>query len=296
MLENTRYFVKVVQLGSFTKAAQVLGLPKSTVSRAVQSLENESGTKLLLRTTRSVSLTSAGRAFFDACVAPLLTLEDAQKSLKGQDSIISGRVKITAPEDLGAFVVSPTIAMLSRLHPKLSFEVHYTNEMVDLVRDGYDFAVRVGKLHSSSFKVRKAGVIQLVLVANENYLKTAPRIEHPNQLIQQSCITLNIPTVIPKWTIARGAEKSMDASITPRFVCNQMTAIVKIALESGGIGFVPKYLVDDHIQSGRLVRVLPEWSQNQFQVSVVIPSASASSARIKICTDAIVSGLSKALT
>src|SRR4051812_36061970 len=108
-LELTRYFVKVVQNGSFSRAADLLKLPKSTVSKAITRLEHDTGTKLLLRTTRSLTLTAAGRAFYDTCLGPVHILEDAQKSLYGQDSILSGTLKITAPEDLGAHVISPAV-------------------------------------------------------------------------------------------------------------------------------------------------------------------------------------------
>ena len=98
-IELVRIFVKVVKLGSFTKAADLLGIPKSSVSKGLARLENESGTKLLLRTTRSQTLTAAGKVFYDTCVGPIQTIEDAQRSLSGNDSLLTGNLKITAPED-----------------------------------------------------------------------------------------------------------------------------------------------------------------------------------------------------
>jgi DNA-binding transcriptional LysR family regulator len=294
MLENTRLFVKVVQFGSFSKAAAALKMPKSTVSRAIRSLEIDTGTKLLLRTTRSLSLTSAGQAFFDTCLAPLQTLEEAGKSLRGQDSIIAGKIKLTAPEDLGAYVISPTLARLCKRHPKLIFEVNYSNEVIDLVRDGYDLAIRIGKLAPSTHKVRKAGIISLVMVASPEYLKAAPPLNHPDDLINQFCLTLNLASVIPRWVLASG-KKSVSALIKPVVICNQMTALVRMAREGAGIGLVPKYLIHEQLRSGNLVHVLPEWHQTQYPVSIVSPSASANSARLKLCSDLLLQEIAMAL-
>jgi LysR family transcriptional regulator for bpeEF and oprC len=294
MLENTRIFIKVVQFGSFSKAAAALKMPKSTVSRAISSLEIDTGTKLLLRTTRSLSLTAAGQAFFDACLTPLQTLEEAEKSLRGQDSIIAGKIKLTAPEDLGAYVVSPTLARLCQRHPKLVFEVNYSNEVVDLVRDGYDLAIRIGKLAPSTHKVRKAGIISLIMVASPEYLETSPELNHPQDLVKHPCLTLNLASVIPRWVLNSG-KKSVSALIKPVVICNQMTSLVRMAREGAGIGLVPKYLTHEDTRSGALVHVLPDWSQAHYPVSVVSPSASAGSARLKLCSDLLIEELTSAL-
>lgn len=129
-IELTRIFVKVIQHGSFSKAADSLKIPKSTVSKAISRLERETGTKLLLRTTRSQTLTASGRAFYETCLEPLQILEDAQKSLFGKDAIIAGKIRITAPEDLGTHVIAPIIGELSQSYDKLFFELLYLNKVV----------------------------------------------------------------------------------------------------------------------------------------------------------------------
>src|SRR6266566_5612916 len=187
-LEPTRIFVKVVQQGSFSRAAELLKLPKSTVSRAVSRLETESGTKLLLRTTRSLTLTASGRAFYESCVGPIHALEDARKSLDGQDSIVVGTIRITAPEDFGTLVVSPAIGKLAKEHTGLVFEMHYTEKFVDLIKDGYDLAVRLGKLSPSRLKVRRFGEVAIIAVAAPEYLKQRPAIKKPQDLAMHDCM------------------------------------------------------------------------------------------------------------
>ena len=128
-LELTQIFVKVVQQGSFTKAANLLGLPKSTVSKAISQLEAITNAKLLLRTTRQQSLTEAGRRYFDECVGPIQALEEAQKNIYDVDSQPMGLIKMTAPEDVGTHILSPIIGVLSRTNPKLNFQLELTSKV-----------------------------------------------------------------------------------------------------------------------------------------------------------------------
>lgn len=196
--------------------------------------------------------------------------------------MIAGKIKLTAPEDLGAHVISPTLAHLAIEHPQLSFEIHYSNDVIDLVRDGYDIAVRIGKLNPSSFKAKRVGVISLVMVASPEYLKQASAPKHPDDLIEHACLTLNLATVVPRWILTDG-KSSATASIRPRMICNQMTSLVRLALSGAGIALVPKYLVKNALEQKELVHILPTWYQNQYPVSLVLPLASHNAARLKLC-------------
>lgn len=293
-LELTRIFVKVVQNGSFSRAAALLKLPKSTVSKAISRLESETGTKLMIRTTRSLSLTAAGRAFFDVSSGPVQILEDAQKSLHGGDSLLSGLIRMTAPEDLGAYVLASAIANLTLQHPKLNFEMHYTNEVVDLVKDGFDLAVRIGSLPESSFKARRVGEVVLIMVATPTYLSGKPKIRHPADLKQFACLTYS-GQEFRKWNLRSAKEKS-QVTIVPRILSNQMSSLLNTALAHGGIALVPSYLCHKEIKEGRLVRVLPEWSSAGLTVSLVSPLAPSSSVKLKITTDQILKSMQSVLS
>ena len=143
-IQLIHYFVKIVKHGSFTKAADVLKIPKSTLSKAVSKLEKETGTKLLVRSTRKQTLTAAGRSFYEACHGSVQTIDAAQKTLYGFDRVISGTIKITVPEDFEIFLLSASIQRLCDAYPKLKIVIRSTNDVVDLVGDGFDFAVRIG--------------------------------------------------------------------------------------------------------------------------------------------------------
>lgn len=283
-LDDTRIFVKVVQLGSFSKAAGVLKLPKSTVSRTVSRLEAESGTKLLMRTTRSLTLTAAGRAFFEASAGPLQVLEDARKTLHDRDSVLSGVVRITAPEDLGSSAVSACLGALSKDHPGLNFELHYTDDVVDLVKEGFDIAIRLGKLAPSSFKTTRLGEVTLVLVASPAYLKKNPKIKSPADLRGHATLSYAFQAANPRWTM-RSNGRAETVSVSPRIVSNQMTSLLAMAVENAGIAYVPHYLCRGHLERGDLVRVLPDWAGVDFPVSLVMPAATGTSARLKLVAE-----------
>jgi LysR family transcriptional regulator, regulator for bpeEF and oprC len=293
-LDLIRIFVKVIQNGSFSKAAELLKLPKSTVSKAVSRFERETGTRLLVRTTRSLTLTAAGRAFYEASLGPVQTLEDARKSLHGHDSRLTGHVRITAPEDLGSAVIAPTIAVLINKHPGLSFELHYTNQVIDLVKEGFDLGVRVGKLGESSLKIKRGGEITLVLVASPTYLKGREKINSPQDLTTHRCLSLSIQSLETRWTL-RSAKGTVHIPIKAKISSNQMSSLLQMAIGNGGIALVPLYLAKADLESKKLVRILPDWASPGIPVSILSPLASTSSARLKATIEEIAASLQKAL-
>ncbi len=293
-LELTRLFVKVVQYGSFSRAAESLRMPKSTVSKGISRLESETGTKLLIRTTRSLRLTAAGRAFFDSCLGPMQTLEEAQKSLCGQDQILSGLVRLTAPEDLGNEVLAPSIGELSRRHPGLTFELLCTDKVVDLVRDGFDFAIRLGRLRASGLKAKKIGELSLVLVASPAYLRAKPKIHRPADLVEHECLSLTVGSHSGKWVLRNG-RATETVAIKVRIGSNQMSSLMRAALAGAGVALVPSFLCRGEIEAGRLQRVLPDWASPGLSVSLISPLASASTARLKVTGDFIFSAVKQAL-
>lgn len=292
-LDLTRIFVKVIQNGSFSRAADLLKVPKSTISKAISRLERESGTRLLVRTTRSLSLTSAGRVFYDASLGAIQTLEDAQKALYGGDSLLIGKVRITASEDLGSYVIAPAIAQLANRHPQLSFELQYTDEVIDLVKDGFDVAVRIGRLSESSFKVKRAGEVTLIAVASAKYFASQQKIRQPKDLTAVNCLTYS-DQAFRRWTL-RSSKGTVHIPVNARISSNQMSSLLKMALVDGGVALVPQFLCEKELESGKLIRVLPEWSSPGLPVSIVTPQAPTSSVRLKMTVDQIFTALHETL-
>ncbi len=286
-IELTRLFVKVVQHGSYTKAAEFLRMPKSTISKAITKLEADTGTKLLLRTTRSQTLTAAGRAFYATCLGPIQVLEDAQKSLYGQDNRVAGKIKLSAPEDLGNRIITPALSRLCRKYPQLEFETHFTNEIVDLVKDGYDLGIRIGELSESGLKQKKLGHMEMITVASAGFLERTGAIIEPKDLEEVDGIVLTNTGLGSRWVL-KNEKKTSTVTLRPRILCNQMSSIITAAIHGAGVALVPSYLVVDRIADGVLIRVLPDWCGPRFPVSVVSPVSMSSSSRLQLLTTEIV--------
>lgn len=294
MIELIQSFIKVVQFGSFSRAAENLQVPKSTLSKAVSKLEKQTNSILLIRTTRSLSLTPAGKVFFESCVGPLQKIEEAHKSLYGQKDDLAGLIRLTAPEDLGTEVIAPLIADLMREHPRLSFDLNYSDEVLDLVRDGYDLAVRIGKLSESRLKAKTIGEVNMSLVASIHYLKENPRLRHPSDLENHQCLSMKVYANQQRWLL-QSKKGSYSVKIKPRVICNQMNSLLQIAIAGGGVALVPTFLCHRPVDEKKLVYVLPEWKHAGAVVSLVSPFATQSSARLKIVAEKIIAETRKSL-
>ena len=292
-LESTRVFVKVVQQGSFSKAAAILKHPTSTMSRIVSRLENDIDTKLLLRTTRSITLTPAGRELYERVAGHIEAIEEARKSVEGSDSSSKGRIRITATEDLGAFVVTPILGRIIKKYPELSFDIYYTNEVLDLVKEGYDLALRIGHLNPSRFKSVRLGQLSLVAVASPTYLESRNKIKKPKDLTDHNCLIFGSSSDVNKWQFHSKNEKAKVA-IRPHSTANQMQSLVTLAATHAGVAFVPYFSCKREIKDGSLVRVLSDWSIATYEVHLVSPNISGMPTRVKKVADEI-SGSTKAI-
>ncbi|MCM2348655.1 MAG: LysR family transcriptional regulator [Bacteriovoracaceae bacterium] len=290
-IELSRIFVKVIQHRSFSSAAEILKLPKSSVSRAISRLELESGTKLIIRTTRSLNLTEAGREFYEACLPAVLMLEEAQRNLEGKDKTISGTIKITAPEDLGIWVISPVIAELSLKHPTLNFEFSFTDSVVDIIKEGFDIAIRLGKRIDSGLKLTQTGDVVLIAVASPKYLAKNEKIKHPNDLKEHTFLS---HFWSKQWTM-KSVKAVVNVPIKTKITGNNMISIMNMSIAGCGIAFVPRYLCDSHLKLGKLVHVLPEWKSLPISASIITPVSPSSSLKLKTTVTAIQKALNEAL-
>jgi len=292
-IQLIHYFVKIVKYGSFTKAAELLKVTKSTLSKAVTKLERETGTKLLIRSTRKQTLTSAGRNFYKACLDPIQSIEDAEKSLYGLDSVISGTIKITVPEDFEIFLLSSCIQTLCENYPDLKIVIKSTNDVVDLIGEGFDFAVRIGPLEESNLKVRTIGYIKLATVVSKQYLDKI-ELYSPSDLVNVRSIGLISNKPYQVWSLMKDKKKEVvKTQLTVE--TNQITSVYKLTLSGAGVSILPTFLCQEDINAGRLVRVLQEWEYMEVPVSLVSPLSTINSVRLKVVSNEIVNALRSAL-
>lgn len=258
-LNLVRAFVGVHETGSFSGAASRLGVPRSTVSRAVAALEEATGALLFHRTTRKVTTSAAGLALFDRVAPSLATLEASLADLPETAPAPSGTLRLTTSVDLGATVVAEAVARFTARYPDTRVEVQLGAAVVDLVRDGFDLALRhaAGPLRDSSLVARKLGAVAFALYAAPTYLvrRGAPR--GLAELAEHEAVTL------------RGARELPLSGA--RTVCDDKFFARELLRAGAGIGVLPTYLADADVLAGTLVRVLPRWELRRGAVFLVRP-------------------------
>jgi DNA-binding transcriptional LysR family regulator len=283
-LNRLAAFAAVVETGSFTAAAERLGLTKSMVSLHVSRLEKELGITLLTRTTRKVTPTEAGAAFHADCGPVLREMEAAIARIGGKAEAPSGTLKLTAPDDYGAAVIVPALAAFRRRHPEVRVEFHGTDAVVDLVGEGYDLGIRVGWLRESSLRATRLAGFEQYVTAAPAYLRVAGTPKHPRDLASHAWIAMS--TLRSAWTwhfTSRG--KTQTVRIAPAITTNSSGALRAFLREGSGMGILPDYMLEGEIAAGRLVRLLPGWSLPQGGVHAVYPNTRYTSAKVRAFVD-----------
>ena len=264
-------FVAVAETRSFSAAARRLEMPKSSVSRGVSSLEEHLGVRLLHRTTRQVTLSTAGTALFDQ-VAPLLgALEKSVTGMPELEQEPSGELRVTAAVDFGTTVLAELASRFMVRHPAVQVRVNVTNRVVDLVAEGFDlgFRISMAPLKDSSLMARKASPLGMQLFASPTYLarRGAPRT--PHELASHEWV------VFGGYQLLRleGPDGATEIEVRGRLICDD-TSFAQAAVRAGvGIGVLPSFLAEADLAAGRLVRVLPEWKMRAGHHWIVWPGA-----------------------
>ena len=270
-LNRLTYFAAVVEAGSFTRAAGRLGVTKAVVSQQVARLEEEVGATLLLRTTRKLALTDAGRRLHARCVVILRESAEALDELAEGAAEPGGALRITVPFDYGAAVVIPVVATFARAHPRCSVEVILSDRIVDL--HTVDLAIRVGWLRDSSHVARRIGVMEQYLVCSRELAGEVARAREPEDLTGLPFVanaSLAEPTV---WHFSHPRRGRRTARLPARITVDATTAVHAAVLAGGGLSVLPDYAVAADLAAGRLVRVLPEWKLRSGGIFVLLPAA-----------------------
>lgn len=264
-------FVRVVQAGSFTRAAEALGTQKARLSRIVTRLESDLGLRLLERTTRSLSLTEAGREIFERAVGILGAVEDVERVAQRIHAEPRGVLKLTCGVEFGMIAVSGWIDAYLRRHPQVSVEADFTGRLVDIVHEGFDLAIRVGELPDSRLAARCIGELQYGLFASPQYLARRGVPGTPEDLAQHELLVFTAGSHRSGWRLSRGADhRRVDAPA--RLRVNNSFSIRDAARDGVGVAQLPLLVASEGLDTGALVRVLPEWSPPAVPVHALFPS------------------------
>ncbi|PUX34350.1 LysR family transcriptional regulator [Cronobacter sakazakii] len=266
-LQDMALFALVAETGSFTAAAQKAGLPKSSVSQRISQLEAHVGLRLLNRTTRKLSLTFAGEHYLVHCREMLDASERADLAIQRLRDNPSGRLRITSPAGIGATLLARMNAEFLAKYPDITLEVFISDDVRDLVMEGFDVALRTGKPQDSSLIGRKIGHCPRYLLASPAYLARHPALTHPSQLMDHRVI---VHRAWSEWLLQRDREL-YRCHLNQMHQTDNLLYARESALAGAGITLLPAFLLDDSLAEGALVNVLPEWTVTGNDLYLVYP-------------------------
>lgn len=289
-----RVFSQVVESGSFSAAADKLGVSTTAASRHVAELEAHLQTRLLNRTTRRVSLTESGRAFYERTVQLLADLEEAEQEASRAAVVARGTIKLTTSVNFGVRHVAPAIAAFLAAHPGVRFDVSLSDRFVDLVEEGFDLAVRIGAPGSDNVVARKLGETRLVPCAAPGYLEThgAPRV--PEDLARHNCFTYEYLTPRNLWRFLDPAGDERTVRVSGSLHSNNGDLLAEAAAQGAGIVFEPAFIVGPDVRAGRLVPLLQDFVAPPMPIYAVYPSRKHLSAKVRLCVEFLVARFSQA--
>jgi len=285
--QEMRAFVTVVDCGSFVRAADQLGSSKTAVSRLVGDLESRLGLRLLHRTTRKLSLTPEGQVFHDRCTQLLQDLEAAEIELSAQSLEAIGQLRVNVPTTLGLMHLAPLWPVFMAQHPKVTLEVTLADRMVDLVEEGFDLAVRIAQLQTSTLVSRKLASTRLVLCASPEYLRRHGVPRHPSELSRHAVITYTLLSSGEHWNF-EGPEGPLSVKVSPRMRTNSGDTCCAAALQHQGLVLQPTFIVGAHLQSGALVEVMPTYRSIELGIHAVFPSRKHLTPKVRALIDFLV--------
>ena len=278
-----RIFTRVVDCASFTRAANTLGIPRSSVSAAVLELEGRVGARLLNRTTRKVSPTEDGSAFYERCQRLIADVEDAENLFRQTAAQPSGRLRIDVPGRIGRLVIAPALAEFLDLYPQIDISLGVTDRAVDLVEDNIDCVLRVGSLSDSGLIARPIGKLPLINVASPAYLERHGTPGAPQDLPRHWAINYASPSSgrVENWEWIEG-ETLHSVSMRGRVTVNNAEAYIACCLAGLGLIQIPAYDVRPHLESGELVEVMPNHRAEPMPMTLLYPHRQHLSRRLQV--------------
>lgn len=288
-------FVAVADAGSFVQAADALGMSKATVSRHVAELEAHVGVRLLHRTTRKLSLTPEGQVFHARSTTLLADMSEAEAEITARTGHATGLLRVNVPFTFGVRHLAPLWADFMAQHPHVTLDVTLADRVVDLVEEGFDLAVRIARLPSSSLISRQLATTRMVLCASPGYLARHGTPQHPTELAQHAVLAYSLLAMGDVWEFegpANTAPGRMAVKVVPRLRTNNGDTCRTAAVQGLGLILQPAFLVSDDLRSGALLEVLPAFRAPELGVYAVYPSRQHVAPKVRVLIDFLVQAFS----
>lgn len=278
-------FTAVVEAGTFSAAGERLGIAKSVVSRRISQLERRLGSRLLHRTTRRLSLTDAGKNFYQRAVQILADLDDAELSVTEETTDLRGSLKLAAPLSFGLTHLSKAIFDFLSEHPAIELNLDLNDRNINLVEEGFDMAVRIGVLQDSTLVARRLGTMRQVTCASPSYLEQHGEPTHPGDLQRHIGLQYNNISYKKQWSYETSEGKMIFAQPQIRIRANNGEALAAAAVAGMGITKGPTFILGSLLKEGKLVTILDEYQYPSTGIYAVYPPGRLIPRRIQVFSD-----------
>jgi DNA-binding transcriptional LysR family regulator len=286
-LASMRAFTKVVQHNSFAAAARDLRLSRSAVSKYVIELEEELGVALLSRTTRSVTPTENGQAYYERCLAILAEVEEAERVATQSQGEVRGLLRINAPMSFGTLHLARAVADFMQKYPQLRIQLVLSDQQIDPVQEGFDVTLRIADLPSSSMIARKIAPAQRVICASPSYLAQRGTPQHPSDLRDHACLTYGHLATGNQWKLT-GPDGDHWIAIPWTLCSNNAEALRDAAVNGLGIALLPTFIAGADIQQGRLATILTSYKAPEVSIYAIYPETRHLSPKVRVFIDFLV--------
>ncbi|MCL7713755.1 LysR substrate-binding domain-containing protein [Stenotrophomonas mori] len=294
-LNDTLIFVKVVEQGSFTAAARLLGQPKTTVSRKVQELEARLGARLLHRTTRRLGLTEAGTVYYEHCKRIARELEQAESAVNQLQSGPRGWLRFSVPYSVGTTWIAPLLGRFQAQYPDIRVDMHLGDETLDLISGEIDMALRIGPLPDSNLIARKLGRLRTQVFASPGYIRCYGEPAHPDELRHHRTLAVRNAQQSQgnrfAWPLAQDGGAMQEFPVEPLLVANDASALNAMLVAGEGLMLSSDVMAKPFIESGMLRRVLAGWTGPDYDFSAVFAGGGMVSPKVRAFVDFLVDKL-----
>jgi DNA-binding transcriptional LysR family regulator len=286
--ENMDTFVKVVETGGISAAADRLGVAKSAVSRRLKELEGHLGVELFHRTTRKLNLTEIGRVFYQQSNRILDDVLEAELATSQAHGELKGSLKVALPSTFGIMHVGPVVNEFLQAHPQIEFDLDFNDREVDLMQEGFDLAIRIGKLADSSLIARRLTAIKTVICASPTYLERMGSPQYPQDLIQHKCLVYTLIPNFEYWRLCNAEGDLIKAKLNPHIKASTGEFLRDAAVEGHGIALLPSFIVYKEIAQGSLLPLLSDFNTPQLNAYAIYPQTRHLSQRVRAFVDLLV--------
>lgn len=287
-LAGMAMFVRVVEVGSFSAAADVSGVSPTMVAKHIRIIEQRLGARVLHRTTRRQQLTEVGRLYYERCKQVLAEVELAESSASELHASPRGRIRLVAPVSFGTHSLVPVLTDYLAQHPDVSVELTLDNRVPDLIDEGYELGIHIGEVEDNGLVARPLRSYRRILAAAPAYLAKQGHPQHPTQLSEHVCLGLSYWRRHDRWHLRGPGDEVCDVVVKGRFSANQGSALHMAALHGAGIVLQPDVSLADDIATGRLVVVLPDWAYKPTPMYLIYAQDRRPTAKLRSVIDFLI--------